>query len=224
MKGTIFAGDLLKLILNATPIANVADNAGASPLTNLYASLHTGDPSAGDQTTSEAAYTGYARVAVARTSGGWTITGASASPAALIGFGACTAGGGTYTHFAVGSAASGAGKVLWSGVIGSDQGVGTAKASNDTISAPGGSFAVGDQVIFSAYEGFALPAGITAGTAYFVKTVAGTDITISATNGGATLDITADGVVSIFKATPLVVTSSPSVTPQLATGTTIKEF
>ncbi len=41
----------------------IADNAATSPITNLYVSLHTGDPGeAGDQTTSEAAYTSYARV------------------------------------------------------------------------------------------------------------------------------------------------------------------
>lgn len=44
-----------------------------------YVSLHTGDPGeAGDQTTNEATYAGYARVAVARDSGGWTVTGSQA--------------------------------------------------------------------------------------------------------------------------------------------------
>ncbi len=43
-KGNTFENDLLKLIFNATAIANIADNAGSSPLTNLYVSLHTADP------------------------------------------------------------------------------------------------------------------------------------------------------------------------------------
>ncbi len=65
-KGNTFENDLLLLIFNATAIANIADNASASPLTNLYVSLHTGDPGeAGSQTTNECAYTSYARVAVA---------------------------------------------------------------------------------------------------------------------------------------------------------------
>ena len=69
-KGNTFENDILKLIFNATAIANIADNAASSPLTNLYASLHTADPGeAGDQTTNETSYTSYARVAVARTSG-----------------------------------------------------------------------------------------------------------------------------------------------------------
>jgi hypothetical protein len=117
-KGNTFENDLLKLIFNATAIANMADNAGSSPLTNLYVSLHTGDPGeAGSQTTNEATYTGYARVAVARTSGGWTVTNNSVSPAAAIEFPACTAGSNTVTHFAVGTAVSGAGKLLYSGTV-----------------------------------------------------------------------------------------------------------
>lgn len=117
-KGDTFENDLLKLIFNGTAIANIADNAAASPLTNLYVSLHTADPGeAGSQTTSEATYTGYARVAVARTSGGWTVTGNSVSPVATISFPACTAGTNTITHWAVGTAASGAGKILYSGTV-----------------------------------------------------------------------------------------------------------
>ena len=117
-KGNTFENDWLKLIFNATAIANIADNASASPLTNLYASLHTGDPGeAGDQTTNECAYTSYARVAVARTSGGWTVTNNSVSPVATIGFPACTGGTETATHWAVGTASSGAGKLLYSGTV-----------------------------------------------------------------------------------------------------------
>lgn len=116
-KGTTFDNDLLKLILNATPIANICDNAASSPLTNLYVSLHTGDPSAGNQTTNEVSYTSYARVAVARTSGGWTVSGNSASPASNISFPACTGGSATASYFAVGTASSSTGKVLYSGAI-----------------------------------------------------------------------------------------------------------
>jgi hypothetical protein len=117
-KGNTFENDLLKLIFNATAIANIADNAASSPLTNLYVSLHTADPGeAGDQTTSEATYTSYARVAVARTSGGFTVTGNSVSPAADIVFPAATGGTNTITHFAIGTASSGAGKLLYSGTV-----------------------------------------------------------------------------------------------------------
>ena len=110
-----FRNDIMKLIFNAVAIANIADNAAAAPLTNIYVALHTADPgAAGDQTTSEIAYTGYARVAVVRTNAGWVIVANSASPVAAITFGAMTAGvGGVVTHASVGVAASGASKILW---------------------------------------------------------------------------------------------------------------
>jgi hypothetical protein len=117
-KGATYENDLLKLIFQATGIANIADNATGSPLGSLYVSLHTADPGpAGNQTTSEVAYTSYARVAVTRSSGGFTVTANSVSPAATVAFPACTGLTATATHFAIGTAASGTGKLLYSGPI-----------------------------------------------------------------------------------------------------------
>lgn len=117
-KGNTFENDLLLLIFNATGIANIADNAGTSPLTNLYVSLHTADPGeAGDQTTNECAYTSYARVAVGRSGSGWTVSANSVSPAAAITFPVATGGTETVTHWAVGTAVSGTGKLLYSGTV-----------------------------------------------------------------------------------------------------------
>jgi len=117
-KGTTFSSDLLKLIFNGTTIANLADNAGTAPLTHLYISLHTADPGAGgNQQTNETSYGSYARVAVIRTNGGWTITNNSVSPLANIDFPACSSGTATITHVGIGTASSGAGKLLYSGAI-----------------------------------------------------------------------------------------------------------
>jgi len=117
-KGDTFENDLLRLIFNGTAIANIADNAATSPLTNLFVSLHTADPGeAGSQTTNETAYTSYARVSVARTTGGWTVTANSVSPVANIAFPSCTGGTATITHFGVGTASSGAGKLLYKGTV-----------------------------------------------------------------------------------------------------------
>lgn len=116
-KGNTFENDFLQLIFKATAIANIADNAATSPLTNLFVALHTADPGeAGDQNTTETAYTSYARVAVAR-GAGWTVTANSVSPAANIDFPQCTGGTSTITHFSVGTAASGAGKILYKGTV-----------------------------------------------------------------------------------------------------------
>lgn len=118
-KSTTFDNDWLKMVFNATAIANLCDNAASAPLTNLFVALHTADPTAaGTQASSEISYTGYARVSVARSAGGWTVTGASVSPVAAITFGAMTAGtGGTATFWSVGVAVSGATKILYSGAI-----------------------------------------------------------------------------------------------------------
>ena len=117
-KGSTFDNDWLKLTLNATAIANIADNAASSPLTNVYLALHTADPGAGgSQTTNEATYTSYARVAVARSGSGWTVSGSSATLTSLVAFPTATGGSETETYFSVGTASSGAGKILYRGPI-----------------------------------------------------------------------------------------------------------
>lgn len=117
-KSNTFENDLLLLIFNATAIADIAENDSSSPLTNLYVALHTADPGEGGaQNASECSYTGYARVAVARSGSGWTVTGNSVSPAAAITFPQNTGSGQTATWFSVGTASSGANKILYRGEI-----------------------------------------------------------------------------------------------------------
>lgn len=119
-KTDVFENDFLKLIFQGTAIANIADNAASSPLTNLYMSLHTADPTdaaASGQSTNETTYTSYARVAVARTSGGWTITGNVVTPTANISFPQCTGGTATITHVGIGTLTSGTGKLLFTGTL-----------------------------------------------------------------------------------------------------------
>jgi hypothetical protein len=119
-KSTQTCNNLLKLLFNATAWANVADDAAASPLTNLYLSLHTADPGIGNaQTTNETAYTNYARIAVARTSGGWTVSTNTVTNAALAQFAQCGVTGATITHVAIGTASSGSGNVLYAGALSS---------------------------------------------------------------------------------------------------------
>lgn len=113
---------LLDLILNNvnTALAGIGDATGlrgSSTAGSLYLSLHTADPGeAGDQTTSEVAYTSYARVALARNGSVWTVTGSTATGSQQS-FPAGTGGSGTATYFGVGTASSGAGVLLYSGAI-----------------------------------------------------------------------------------------------------------
>lgn len=117
-KSTSFANSLLELVLKATTFADFAENDTTSPATNLYISLHTADPGiGGSQTTNEAAYTNYARVAVARSGSGWDVVDEEAANAALIQFPQCGASGATVTHVAIGKASSGAGLVIWAGAL-----------------------------------------------------------------------------------------------------------
>lgn len=117
-KGNTFENDLLALIFTATAIANIADNAASSPLANIQYGLHTSDPGeTGNQTTNEAAYASYARVAVARSGSGHTVTANSVSPNANIDFPAATGGSETETHFHAGTASSSTGKILYSGTV-----------------------------------------------------------------------------------------------------------
>ena len=120
-KSNTFETDLLNLVFVNTDITLIGDAAGlqnSATAGSLYVSLHTADPDeAGTQTTNETAYTNYARVAVARTVGGWTVSGNTVSNAALVQFAQCGVTGATLTHFGVGTDASGAGKLLYSGAL-----------------------------------------------------------------------------------------------------------
>lgn len=121
-KSNTFENSLLLLIFNNTDIANIGDAAGiqgSAVAGSLYVALHTADPGeAGSAITSETAYTGYAREAVARSGAGFVVTDNSVSPAADIDFGECTASPGTaLTHFSIVNTASGAGTILYSGTL-----------------------------------------------------------------------------------------------------------
>jgi len=116
--GTTFGNDLQKLIFQGTAIANLADNAASSPLTNLFVALHTADPSAGNQNTSEVAYTGYARVAVSRNAAGWTVTAENSVNANATTFPACTGGSNTAAYVSIGKNNTGvAGEIYFSGAL-----------------------------------------------------------------------------------------------------------
>ena len=104
--------DFLKCLLQGT---DPSWRAGAT----LYLALHTADPwETGDQTTSEVAYTSYARVPLTKASD-WTDGGSTFTNTNLEQFPTCTGGTATATHFSIGTAISGAGVRLASGVLGS---------------------------------------------------------------------------------------------------------
>lgn len=112
---------ILNHLFNNAAIAGVGDVAGLPPAAtagSFYLGLHTADPGeAGTQATSEATYTGYARVAVARAAGGWAVSGNQASNTAVVNFPAATAGTNSITHVSIGTDATGPGTLMYSGAL-----------------------------------------------------------------------------------------------------------
>jgi hypothetical protein len=106
-----YENDLLKYELNGTALPSYMTGP-------FYVALYTADPGeSGTATTSEAAYTSYARQSIARTTGGFTVVGNSATNAAQINFPACTGGSATVTHWGLVSSSSGAGTLIKSGPL-----------------------------------------------------------------------------------------------------------
>lgn len=103
-KSTTTCNNMLGLYYNATAIANIADNAAASPIATVYVALATASYSASSTMSSnETAYTNYVRQSTARTTGGWTAPAAGAtSNAAAIEFPQCGVTGATITSAATG--------------------------------------------------------------------------------------------------------------------------
>lgn len=205
---------LLALLFNATAWANIADNTATAPATNLYVSLHTADPGeGGSQTTNEVAYTNYARVAVARTSGGWTISGTDPTQvvnAGAINFPQCGATGATATYWGIGLASSGAGTLIASGPIGPVAGpylgFTCTLASPGVLSIPGSSYAVDDRIALFHSPTETLPTGITEGTVYYVGTVTGIAVTLSTTPANANpVNTSSVGAGTAIKCTPLAI-------------------
>lgn len=110
-----FETDLLELVFTNLAIANIGDGSGLQPagtVGSLWVALYTVAPT--DSTAgTEAAYTSYAREAVARSAAGWTVAGNNCSNAAEISF--TTASGGTETEvaFAIMTALTGGDMLYW---------------------------------------------------------------------------------------------------------------
>jgi hypothetical protein len=120
-KTNTWENDLLLLMFNNTNSTLHGDATGLRGSTvagSYYLSLHTADPGeAGDQTTSEIAYTSYARTAVARSGAGFTVSTNTVALAAAVVFPAGTGGSGTATHFGIGCSSTAAGKLLYKGPL-----------------------------------------------------------------------------------------------------------
>jgi hypothetical protein len=110
-KSTTVANDTLDALLRAV---DPTWRGGAT----RYIALHTADPgNAGTQLTSEATYAGYARIAVTASTGFSAGTAGSSQNTGLIQFPQCTGGTNVITHVTIGTAATGAGLVIYRGAL-----------------------------------------------------------------------------------------------------------
>lgn len=108
----------LKLVFQNVAMANIGDTAGVQPSAaggSLYIGLFTTDPSDTNSGT-EATYTGYARVEIARSSVGWTVTDNVAHNTSEALFPTSTGGADTLTHFGIFTALTG-GDLIGSGLL-----------------------------------------------------------------------------------------------------------
>jgi hypothetical protein len=174
----------------------------------------------GTQSTSEAAYTGYARVAIARSSGGFTVSNNTIVPAANIDFPICTAGTETENFWSIGVASSGATKILFYGAIGSAP-VPVSGATSGVFTSPAHGLTTNDLVVFLTPVVGTLPTGVTEGTIYnVIATGLTTDaFEVSATQGGASITVSAKGVGWAQKVSPISV--ALNTIPRLTTSSTI---
>ena len=114
-----FETSFLNHVFTNADIVNVGDASGLIQSTasgSLFISLLTGDPGESGVSSSEAAYTSYARVAVDRTGSEWTVSGNQASNANTITFPTATGGDENLTHFAVHTSGS-TGDMLFYGTL-----------------------------------------------------------------------------------------------------------
>jgi nucleoside phosphorylase len=120
--GSTSRTNAMLLLFQNTAWANTGNAGGIQPSTvagSFFVGLSTGTLAAGStQTTTQAAYTSYTRVAVARSSAGWTSSTNQVSNAAAVTFPACTGGSETETDFTVGLiTGTGAGDNLYWGAL-----------------------------------------------------------------------------------------------------------
>lgn len=155
-----------------------------------HASLHSGDPSTTGANELTGGTPAYARKALTwgSASAGQAVTVTTAQafdvPAAttvvFVGFwSALTAG--TFRGFVA------AGAALTNPLAFS------AAAATEIFTAPGHTFTNGQQVMVIDTDGSSLPTGVVENTTYFVIAVSGTTFQLSATSGGAAINLTADG-------------------------------
>ena len=217
-----FESASLALFFNNVSIPGIGDAVGLTGSVSsgsFFVSLHTADPGEnGTQSTSEATYTSYARVAVSRSAAGWTVSGSDVWNSSSVTFPAPTAGSSTIVYWGIGTGSAGTGRLLYRGPISTNPiGFALGESTDSSITIKNHALGISDRVTFLQLANLSLPGNITEGTIYFVKTVISADvINISATDGGPTASLSSDGQGLAYKVIPY--TTTVGIQPQFAPG------
>lgn len=115
-KSSSWRHDLLLFIFHNVAFAGLGLG-GSEEEGSLYVSLHTGDPSEGDQSSSEVSYDGYERVKVQRSEAGWVVIDDHVSPVEAITFPISTDGSDVAVYVGIGVEPHGAGYLMYCGLL-----------------------------------------------------------------------------------------------------------
>lgn len=210
-------------------IATIGDATGlrgASTAGSLYVALHTdGDGlRAGNQSTDEVSYgTGggtYARQPIARSTAGFTTSSRQTVNDAALVFPTNNSGDTEARFWSIGAAVSGASKIVRFGHFGDAVKPAIALDTSDLITCRAHGFSAGYEVVFWATPGQSIPTGLTEGVVYFVIAtgLATDEFSVSATAGGAAVNITAAGACAVGRVTALDINATPNTTPRIEIG------
>jgi hypothetical protein len=200
--------DFLELEL----LDHVLSAATYTPPANVFLALFTVAPSDSGGGT-EVAGGSYARKSVANNVTNFPAASAGSKNLAVSqSFVTPTAPWGTVVAFGIFDAVS-SGNLLYWGWLGSDAGrVFTGLAASEILTAPGHTLVNDDQVRVLTIPGATLPTGLSEGTTYFVIGVSGNTFQLSATQGGAAINITVDGAGLVAKIEAKPITTGDTVT------------
>lgn len=203
-------------LVDATELAIINELFGGAAFAadaTLYAALFTTVGADDGSGFVEANYAGYARVSKTNDATNFP----SANPklnGTAVGFPAATgAQAGQVKGLGWYTASSGGTLRAWSWLCDQVVPMAIAIAASDLIWAPGHAFINDTKVIVWAPAGVTLPTGLVAGTEYYVIGASGNSFQLSATLGGAAINITADGAMSIARSrfTTVGIGDTPSV-------------
>jgi hypothetical protein len=162
----------------------------------VYVALFTAAPSdAGGGT--EVSGNNYSRTAITNNATNWPAASAgSKSNGTVITCPTPSGSWGTITHWGLFDASSSGNLLIWGELVGPAKSS-AAVASTDVFTSSAHGLADQTPVRVETVLGAALPGGISAGTTYYIRDTATNTFKLTATAGGAAIDVTTDGSCNV---------------------------